>query len=109
MGDQQVTTAEPHAASTQLIQVLRTYCLGLQGSALRDLRDSMARGHYRWLREELHAALADGVFTPGDWARYVGSTPAAEAGPRAMRRQQEQVWSVLFPDHPFPQRSSAAV
>lgn len=103
VGDQ-VSTAQSRAVSTRLIQVLQTYCHGLHGGALRDLRDSIANGHYRWLQDELHAALAQEAFTPELWVQYVGAIPGAETGRRTMRHQQHQVWRVVLPDRPFPGR-----
>jgi len=91
--------------STRLVQVLRTYCGGLEGGAIRDLRDSVAAGRYPWLRDELYAALRTGAVAPQQWAEYVGhlSDPGGPTmGLRLMRQQQRQVWSVVFPESPYP-------
>ena len=95
---------EPQAVSTRLIQVLRTYCHGLQRSALWDLHDSIATGHYRWLHDELHTALTQDAFTPEEWAQHVGAAPVTALGQRTMRQQQAQIWRILFPDDAYPGR-----
>lgn len=97
------TTMRPTVPSARLVQVMRTYCLGLEGRALRDLRHSVAAGHYPWLRAELGAALAQDAFSVADWATFVGSSPDGRDGElRVMRRQQQQVWRVVFPDDSYP-------
>ncbi|HKT04256.1 MAG TPA: hypothetical protein VJT31_32425 [Rugosimonospora sp.] len=107
MGDAGTTATEAPVLSTRLVQVVRTYCLGLEGRTLRDLRDSVASGRYPWLHEELRAALARDAFSPQEWERYVGvAGDGRESVLRLMRRQQQQVWSVVFPDDGFPGRTA---
>ena len=46
-----------HKLSSRLIQVLRTYCYGLNRQQMGDLRVSIASGRYIWFAEEFAAAV----------------------------------------------------
>src|SRR5215471_10367230 len=90
--------------STRLVQVLRTYCYGLEGEGVSDLRDSLEAGRYPWFAEEFAAALTFRAFTPSSWAACVGEaeSPPVISEITAMRRTQDQLWMELFPGLPSP-------
>jgi hypothetical protein len=89
---------QPVGVSLRLVQVLRTYCGGLQPGGLRDLRSGLRAGQYPWLHDELAAAMRQ---SGGSWwATALGG--AGGAGLRAVRAEQRQVWRSLFPGEPFP-------
>jgi len=95
-----------HTASIRLIQVLRTYCYGLDPRQLGDLRSSIAYGRYPWFREEFAAAIRGAAFDPADWETSVGPIAArATRATDAVRAEQRVIWTALFPSTPFPQRA----
>lgn len=90
--------------SLRLLQILRTYCRGLDPAGLGDLRRSVSTGHYPWLRAELAAALCAPDPSGPWWQESIGDTsevmPAADP-----RSAQQRLWRVLFPTDPYPQPS----
>ncbi len=94
------------ADRTKLVQVLRIYCAGLDPAQLNDLRSSLARGRYPWLRVTFARAIVDKAFDRNEWTAIIGRSdasgrPASTAGIRA---DQQLIWSQLFRGVPFPTR-----
>jgi hypothetical protein len=98
----------PGQVSARLVQVLRTYCYGMNLDGIADLRDSLDAGRYPWLQWEFGAALASDAFNPWLWADCVGEpTPAPVLSETTtMYRCQEALWTQLFPGVRFPGRSA---
>ena len=92
-----------HSVSIRLIQVLRTYCYGLDARQLGDLRSSIAFGRYPWFREEFAAAIRNSAFDLADWERSVG--PVRTRATDVVRAEQRTIWTTVFPATPFPQRA----
>src|SRR5690349_12689592 len=94
-----------HTASIRLIQVLCTYCYGLDARQLGDLRSSIAHGHYPWFRAEFAAAIRGGAFDLATWERAVGPVAGRWARPTdAVRAEQRVIWTAVFGSAPFPRR-----
>ncbi|GAA1392960.1 hypothetical protein ACFQZ4_37010 [Catellatospora coxensis] len=91
--------------SIQLIQVLRTYCDRLEPDSMADLRLSIQRGRYPWLRDELAAAVGNTDLGDDWWSHAIGDHVSAEPG-TAERQDclQDRLWRALFPTEPPPQR-----
>jgi hypothetical protein len=101
---------EEQTPSLRLAQVLRTYCARLSPDGLRDLRSSLARGRYPWLRDELAAALTS-ADVPSSWWREAVGDPGDAVPPGARgsaRAGQIYLWQVLFPAEPFPGSAGAS-
>ncbi len=94
-------------ASIRLIQVLRTYCHGLDPRQLGDLRASIAFGRYPWFREEFASAIRGTAFDLSGWEDAVGPTASRRRGRSAdvVRAEQRTIWSAVFGKDPFPQRA----
>jgi hypothetical protein len=96
-----------HTASIRLIQVLRTYCYGLDPRQMADLQASIAYGRYPWFREEFAAAIRAAVFDLPGWEAAIGPGAASQQARSAdvVRAGQRAIWSAVFGNEPFPQRS----
>ena len=94
-------------ASIRLIQVLRTYCYGLDQRQLGDLRASIAFGRYPWFREEFAAAVRFSAFDLKEWEAAIGSTATRRRGRTTdiVRAEQRAIWSAVFGKEPFPHRA----
>jgi hypothetical protein len=102
------TTDATPVPSTRLVQVLLTYCHDLQQVGVEDLRVSLGEGRYPWLHDELASAIAVGADSNW-WTTATGNPPAVDARTfrRRPRAEQRRLWRVLFPDRPFPVRTTS--
>jgi len=83
--------------SLRLDQVLRVYAHDLDPHTLADLRTAIGAGRHRWFREEFAQAVSSGAYGVAEWCVAVGTAPDAP-----VLEQQRAVWTVVFPDDPFP-------
>jgi hypothetical protein len=98
------TERTDRALSNHLVQILRTYCYGLDPRQLDDLRSSIARGGYPWFREEFAAAVRSRAFTRAEWEATVGPSDLRATSRKAdpVRAQQRAIWSRVVAGEPFP-------
>ena len=95
-----------HTVSIRLIQVLRTYCYGLDARQLGDLKSSIVYGRYPWFRDEFGAAIRGAAFDLADWESAVGPTTGRSSrAADVVRAEQRVIWSAVFGQAAFPQRA----
>jgi hypothetical protein len=96
---------DAQAVSVRLVQVLRTYCAGLQPAGLKDLRAGLQAGQYPWLHDELAAAIGGPDPAPASWWDGAVGEPSPSSAARPRRQilaERRQVRRSLFPRQPFP-------
>jgi len=92
------------APSARLVQVLWTYCGGLNRDGIEDLRIALSKGQYAWLQGELSESVRDGRGMTELWLAVSPSAPINGRPPSNGQSELCALWCRLFPNVPFPKQ-----